>query len=201
MEKEYVLLGGLSKSPEKMVECRLSGIGKVNAAISTYRLIKDFQPDAVISVGCAGTFAPQLSVGDIVIASKVAYHDVWCGEGCASGQVHGCPKFFNCDRGLFDAASRTLPSSYTGLVISGDQFFISEQEDMRQKALYPDALAVDMESAAVAQVCNMEKVPFLAVKVISDTHLDGNQAEHYETFWSGMAEKSFNALNTIIGCI
>lgn len=198
MQKELELISRLPAAGAGHVECRLSGIGKVNAAISAYRLIRDSRPDAVMSLGAAGTFSPSLREGDTVIAQRVAFHDIWCGEGNEVGQVDGCPRFFQCDPSLVEAAARALPTAFRGLVISGDQFFISAEEDRRQKALYPDALCVDMESAAVAQVCHMEGVPFIALKVISDTHLDGRQAGHYEDFWDSLAERSFAALDAVI---
>lgn len=196
MQKELDLIRTLSADN---IHCRLSGIGKVNAALTANDLIEDTNPDYVLSIGVAGTFARGLEEGDVVIAERVAYHDVWCGEGNVPGQVDGCPKFFECDPSLVEKAARAIPDAKAGLVISGDQFYISLEEDMRQKAMYPDALAVDMESAAVAQTCLRHGVPFLAVKVISDTHLDGRQAEHYDDFWSSMAAKSFSALSRFLG--
>lgn len=202
MDKELTLVHDLaSKQADKKIFCRKSGIGKVNAALAADALIREHKPDMVLSIGCAGTFHPGLRVGDALVAERVAYHDVWCGEGNVPGQVDGFPKFFSCGKILVDAACEAIPGAHRGLLISGDQFFISEEEDLRQKAMYPDALAVDMEGAAVAQVCHLHGIPFLAVKIISDTHLDGKQAQHYEGFWQEMAERSFAAVEEVLAAL
>lgn len=199
MDKEMVLIHNLaSKQTDKKIFCRKSGIGKVNAALAADALIREHRPDMVLSIGCAGTFQPNLKECDAVIAERVAYHDVWCGEGNIPGQVDGFPQFFECGKSLVDTACAALPEAHRGLLISGDQFFISKEEDLRQKGMYPDALAVDMEGAAVAQVCHLHGIPFLAVKIISDTHLDGRQAQHYEGFWKDMADKSFAAVEKVL---
>ncbi|MBP9998706.1 MAG: 5'-methylthioadenosine/S-adenosylhomocysteine nucleosidase [Bacteroidales bacterium] len=199
MDKELTLVRDLAlKQADKRIFCRKSGIGKVNAALTADSLIREHRPDIVLSIGCAGTFQPGLKECDAVVAERVAYHDVWCGEGNVPGQVDGFPLFFECEKSLVDAACAALPEAHRGLLISGDQFFISEEEDLRQKGMYPDALAVDMEGAAVAQVCHLHGIPFLAVKIISDTHLDGKQAQHYEGFWQDMAGKSFAAVEKVL---
>lgn len=199
MEKEQRLLNEYIQSKGRQdIACRLSRIGKVNAALAADALIRDYSPEMVLSIGCAGSFVKGVSEGDVILAERTAYHDVWCGEGNEMGQVDGFPKFFHCDATLLEKACKALPEARRGLIISGDQFFISEQEDERQKDLYPEALAVDMESTAVAQVCHLYHIPFLAVKIISDTHLDGKQAEHYEGFWQDMAVESFKVLEKIL---
>lgn len=185
MERELKLVERLAPKGSVIVK-RHAGIGKVNAALSTADLLTSEEVDAVISIGCAGSFAEDVRVGDIIIADRVAYHDVWCGEGNEFGQVEGLPKFFETDGAMVADALGIIEGSRRGLVICGDQFYISEAEDRRQKALYPDALAVDMESAAVAQVCHLRGIPFLAIKIISDTHLGGDekQKKEYAEFWN-----------------
>lgn len=197
MRKEYDLLKEWLPD-DGDVRCELSGIGKVNAAMSAERLISGFAPDCVLSIGCAGTFAEGLEEGETVIVSRSAYHDVWSGDRYAPGQVAGQPLFFDSDPGLLRIAEESLPGAKVGLLCTGDQFYISEEEDMRQKGLFPDALAIDMEGAAVAQVSRAHGVPFLAVKVISDNHLYGHQRERYDNFWNGMAEKSFASVREIL---
>lgn len=176
------------------VRCVLSGMGKVNAALCAEGLIRDFGADAVISTGVAGSFAEGVREGDMIIARCTAYHDMWCGYGCAMGRLQGFPQRFRTDDELFDTAVRFAPQARQGLIITGDQFYISEDEDRRQKELYPDALAVDMESAAIAQVCRIREVPFLSVRLISDTHNDGRQDEHYRNFWERDSREAFGPL-------
>ena len=197
MRKELELMTGEFAGRDN-VFCRLSGIGKVNAAVAAERLIAEYRPDCILSIGVAGTFSDDLECGDAVIVSRTAYHDVWSGDKYAMGQVAGLPLFFESDRELVESAVRSLPEARVGLLCTGDQFYISPEEDARQKALFPDALAVDMEGAAVAQTAYLHGVPFLALKIISDTHNDGRQKEHYEEFWNGLALKSFNIVHTVI---
>lgn len=172
----------------------LSGMGKVNAALCAEGLIRDFSADAVISTGVAGSFADGIREGDMIVASSTAYHDMWCGHGCLMGQLQGFPQRFDCDRELVADALRYAPQAREGLIITGDQFYLHEAEDRRQRELYPDALAVDMESAAIAQVCHIRKVPFLSVRIISDTHNDGHQNENYRNFWERDSREAFGPL-------
>lgn len=180
------------------VRCVLSGMGKVNAAVATERLVSTFAPDCILSIGVAGSFAEGMAESDTVVVSRTAYHDVWCGEPLPFGQVDGMPLYFESDPELLSIAVSSLPQARVGLLCTGDQFFISPEEDARQKRLFPDALAVDMEGAAVAQVAHMHSVPFLAVKIISDTHLDGRQSEHYAEFWDSLADKSFSSIHKLL---
>lgn len=194
MEREFGLFAGCSEN----IFCALSGVGKVNAAIAAERLIYDNHPDCIISLGVAGTFTEGIEEGDFVIASKVAYHDVWCGNGNEPGQIQGLPLYFYSDPILLKCAQGALVNAKTGLICSGDQFYISREEDQRQKEMFPEVLAIDMEAAAIAQVCHIHKIPFLAIKIISDSHLHQSQEERYESFWSNLADESFKAATAII---
>jgi len=155
---------------EAGLECIQTGIGKVNAARAAAEAILKSGPDAIISSGCAGAIATGLHQFDIIIGTRTAYHDVWCGEGNRMGTVQGLPREFSSDPALLETARAAAPLAREGLIVSGDQFFISLEEDRRILGLYPDALACDMESAAIAQVCHHYSIPFLAIRVISDVH-------------------------------
>lgn len=179
---------------------RLSGIGKVNAAMSATEMILQDRPDCIINSGVAGSLSRPVASGDMVIASRVAYHDVWCGEPNDFGQVQGLPRFFDADPALLDAAaSCRMDGTHVGLVCTGDQFFISTEEDARILRLYPDALACDMESAAIAQVCARYGVPFLSFRMISDVHDDEHtQRASYADFWKNLSGKSFGMLARLL---
>lgn len=200
MEKEFLLIkealgdgcGGIIPS--------LSGIGKVNAALAASAVIHRSSPDYVISTGVAGTFHRGMEPGDIVIASETAYHDVWCGKGNLPGQVQGCPATFKADPFLLEKAVQAAPDARVGMIITGDQFYIGREEDERQKSLFPEALAVDMESAAVAQTCWLENVPFISIRAVSDVH-DGRQAERYSGFWDSLADRTFRTVMAIISSV
>ena len=175
-----------------------SGLGKVNAALGAAALIEHFQPTALISTGVAGGIDRVLQVTDVVASNCLAYHYVWCGDGNAFGQIQGLPLYFEADHRLLSAAlqlnvSGALESHvHGGLICTGDQFISNRQELQVIKGRFPDALAVDMESAALAQTCYLSGVPFISFRIISDT--PGAHEENfaqYLDFWKTMADRSF----------
>ena len=80
----------------------LSGIGKVNAARAATELILSGKVECIINSGCAGGLSPEVGLGDLVIAERCAWHDVWCGEPNEPGTVQGCPRYFEADRQLLE---------------------------------------------------------------------------------------------------
>lgn len=204
MDEEYRALreAGLS-SPGKSLVFKQTGMGKVNAARAATELILTERPDAVIGTGVAGGMMEAMRTGDLVIASCVAHHDVWCGEGNAPGQVQGLPQRFDADRRLLDAAvfasGGFMGGVFTGLVASGDQFFISLEEDDRIRSLYPDVLAADMEAASIAQVCHLYGIPFLNIRIISDIHTSAEvQKASYSDFWRGFSGENMKFLEKML---
>ncbi len=151
-----------------------SGIGKVAAALSTTLLLERFKPAQVVNIGSAGGFDPQLKVGDVVIGSQVAYHDVdVTAFGYPPGQLPGQPLHFGCDPQLIELAERCLHSvthvqTARGLICSGDVFMADPLRVARVRELFPQMQAVEMEAAAVAQVCHQFGVPFVVVRALSD---------------------------------
>ena len=184
------LSGKVGESRVVLLQC---GIGKTNAATGVTNLIMTFRPDCIISTGVAGGIDAKLDVMDVVIGKEVCYHDVYCGEDCDPGQVQGLPKFFKGDENLVTVATslesdvRIVP----GLICTGDQFITGREELDAIKAKYPQGLAVDMESASIAQVCHLWQVPFLSFRIISDTPGVKAHFDQYLNFWDTMADKSF----------
>ena len=170
------------------------GIGKVNAALGADTIIREYAPDMVINTGVAGgtgATADPARVLDVVLATEVAYHDVWCGPGTEPGTAAGCPARFACP---LSTEVRQALGAREGLLASGD-IFVDRRDDLdRILALYPDALAVDMESAAIAQTCHMRGVPFVCLRVISDTPGEGGNAAAYNDFWTAAPEATFHTL-------
>ena len=178
-----------------------SGIGNVGAARTATEMILRDRPDCIINSGCAGGLAPSVNVCDIVLGAQVAYHDVWCGEGNLRGQVQGLPQRFDADPDLLSTARslRTENPLHCGIICTGDQFISTVEEDERIRELYPDALACDMESTAIAQVCHFYGVPFLSFRIISDTRSGGeNRFSAYTDFWERIADGSFSFLKQLI---
>ena len=192
------------------------GIGKVNAAVGTMRLVQEHRPDAILSTGLAGGIDPLMQVMDVLAATQCVYHDVDCGTGlgCVRGQVQGLPERFDADQRLLDhaiAVGKLLASSSdfnkgkslfaptdnsalrTGLICTGDQFITDRERQNDIKRYFPDGLACDMESAAIAQTCYLLKVPFLSLRVISDTPgRTDNHQQQWEDFLASMCDHSFH---------
>lgn len=175
------------------------GIGKVNAAVGTMRLVAQHHPDAIISTGLAGGIDVKMQVMDVLAASQSVYHDVDCGVGlgCQLGQVQGLPARFDADKRLL-AHAEELPLEgderlMTGLICTGDQFITDRQRLDVIKGNFPDGLACDMESAAIAQTCHLLGVPFLSLRVISDTPgRTDNHQQQWEDFLASMCDRSFH---------
>lgn len=173
------------------------GIGKVNAAVGTAELVRTFSPDAVVSTGVAGGIDECLGVMDVVVSSSIVYHDVWCGMGCDYGQIQGMPAVFSAAEHLWqcavslNGATGNSTKIHAGLICTGDKFITNRDELGEIKTNFPAGLAVDMESAAIAQVCHIYGVPFVSFRIISDTPGVDKHIEQYENFWGEMADRSF----------
>ena len=175
------------------------GIGKVNAAVGTMRLVQEHHPDAIISTGLAGGIDPLMQVMDVLAATQCVYHDVDCGSGlgCIRGQVQGLPARFDADPRLLDHALGVPLASderlMTGLICTGDQFITDRERQNDIKRHFPDGLACDMESASIAQTCYLLKIPFLSLRVISDTPgRTDNHQQQWEDFLASMCDRSFH---------
>ena len=176
------------------------GIGKVNAAAGAVEMIHNFAPDGIISTGVAGGIDSCLNVMDVVVSSRIVYHDVWCGEGNAYGQIQGLPLYFTGNETLFQCAISldTETAIHGGLICSGDKFITDRQELETIKANFPEGLAVDMESASIAQVCHLYEVPFISFRIISDTPGAEKHLEQYKNFWGEMADRSFHVTEAFL---
>lgn len=175
------------------------GIGKVNAALVTLRVIEAFHPEIVINSGVAGG-AGGVGIGTLLVADRVAYHDVWCGPGTVEGTADGFDRFFLPSAKVLKAAescSREIHPEF-GMIATGDRFISDAAEVRRIRSLYPDAKAVDMESAAIAHTCTSEGVDFAIIRVVSDTPGEGENLAQYKDFWNVAPETTFKALSTIL---
>ena len=187
--------GKMGRHDVMVMQC---GIGKVNAAMGTLMLVNHFAPNYVINSGVAGGADLSVNVMDVVAGARVAYHDVWCGPESELGQVQGLPLYFEGAKRLLDLVP-DRDDIHKGLICSGDQFIDKKEDVNRIKGNFPEALAVDMESGAIAQVCFLSKVPFLALRVISDSPGASHEnTKQYLDFWSDAPQESFALLKDII---
>ena len=174
------------------------GIGKVNSAINTYRLIEAVKPNLVINSGVAGGAGGGIGIGEVLIADKVAYHDVWCGPGTEYGAADGFDAYLIPSAEIIEKCKGNINDAKFGLICSGDKF-ISKGEEVKEIAShFPEVMAVDMESAAIAQTCGLCNVPFLIIRVMSDTPGAGDNIDQYKDFWSKAPEKTFGIIEKVI---
>lgn len=188
-------LGTIEQHEIVLMQC---GIGKVNAAIGTQSLIEHFSPTLIINTGVAGGAGNAAGILDIVVAERIAYHDVWCGPGTEWGEAAGCPHFFTSATSISSLPCLNNQKIKHGLLASGDIFISKVEEVERIRSLYPDVLAVDMESAAIAQVCHLKGVSFFCIRVISDTPGAAENISQYETFWDDAPQQTFSILHQVI---
>jgi len=168
----------------------LSRIGKVAAATTATVLIEGFGVEQVLFTGVAGGLAPDARVGDVVVATEFLQHDMDASPLFPAYEVplYGRARFGTdsaltaaltlaaqaaLQQGVLDAATLqdfgiTKPKMHHGLIVSGDRFVSTRRESQQLQQALPDALAVEMEGAAVAQVCHDYGVPFAALRTISD---------------------------------
>jgi adenosylhomocysteine nucleosidase len=179
-----------------------SGIGKVNAAVATTVVIEHFHPDAIVFSGTAGAIDPALSPGDVVIGTKVAQHDIGraTGDGfirrptrdSVTGEPN--PMFFDAPDRLLAAARRAAsevtlpfvqrpggqqrPRVQEGVIVTGDMFVADQarRDDLRAFG----ATAVEMEGAAMVQVCRQFSTPCLVVRGITDSANASAQVNYQE---------------------
>jgi adenosylhomocysteine nucleosidase len=182
-------------------------MGKVSAAAGVQRLIDQFAVSQLVVCGLAGGLAPQLNIGDVVVGERFVQHDLDASPIYPRFEVPGLGMtYFTPDAELarlaadvasdftsrFDGAEEasglvrgTRPEVHRGLIVTGDRFVgAGTREEL--KRLFPDALCVEMEGGAVAQVCHVNSVPFVIVRVISD-RADGSAALDFKRFVESVA--------------
>lgn len=190
----------------------LSRIGKVAAATTATVLLERFGARAIVFTGVAGGLAPGVAVGDVVIAARLLQHDMDASPIFPRYEVPltGHARFAT-DTVISDALAAVAtdllrdpvalfgqrvvddfglaaPTLHRGLVVSGDRFVSTAAESAALRQALPEALAVEMEGAAVAQVCHDYRIPFAAVRTISDRADDAAHAD-FTRFVSAVASR------------
>lgn len=167
-----------------------SNWGKVAAAITTTELISTFKPREIIFTGVAGAIDDHLNIGDIVFATQLVQHDMDASplfpkfeipltgtsffETSPNNLLYNCIKVFkenyyhHIAKDEAQAFEINQPKMVKGLVASGDQFISDELTFNHLKKHLPNVQCVEMEGAAVAQVCQAYNIPFNIIRIISD---------------------------------
>lgn len=182
----------------KEVVLTRSGIGKVQAGVTTGLLIANYKVDAVINSGSAGGIGEGLRVGDVVLSTGAAYHDADATAfGYKPGQLPQQPQIYTADKDLLEAISKAAKESNLvakeGLIVTGDQFVSSSEKIAAIKEIYPEALSCEMEGAAIAQVAYQFSVPFLIIRAMSDVG-DEDAGQNFDEFIIEAGKKSANMI-------
>ncbi|MEN9617998.1 MAG: hypothetical protein RL406_235 [Pseudomonadota bacterium] len=203
----------------------LSRIGKVAAATTATTLIERFGVNRIVFTGVAGGIAPQVNVGDVVVAREFVQHDMDASPLFPRHEVPltGITRFL-ADPVLSDALAAvaplamqdmltTLPKTewldldlpnaqvHQGLIASGDRFVSQTVESQALQRELPDALAVEMECAAMAQVCHDYGVPLAAVRTISDRADDAAHVDFSKFIQSIASRYSVAVLDRLLSTL
>lgn len=175
--------GTLNNTPVVLAR---SGIGKVNAAMITTILLHHYNAGMVINTGVAGSLSESVNVTDIVVSTHVLHHDVDAVNfNYELGQVPGMPRAFVSPEQLVEDTLLAINSNLdvaasSGLIVSGDSFIGDQESKSTIVSNFGDSLAVDMESASIAQVCYQFNVPFIIIRSISDNANDHAEMKYDE---------------------
>ena len=195
------------KIKDKICVLVKSGVGKVNAARATQILIDNFKPDYIVNVGVAGGLNPMLSIGDIVIGETLVQHDFdITAFGHAKGYIPGVGEKIYADDYLVKKIEEAIGNQEEkvykyekGVIASGDIFCTAIP--MRDKIYAKfNAECVEMEGAALGQVCSLCNVPFVVIRSISDTP-NGENEVTYEKFIKLASERCANILKDFVKTI
>ncbi|WP_202710985.1 5'-methylthioadenosine/adenosylhomocysteine nucleosidase [Sporosalibacterium faouarense] len=146
-----------------------SGVCKVNAAIASQILIDTYCVDSIINAGTAGGMDNSINLFDIIISTQVVYHDV---DDSILTEFHPWLSsiYFNADKNFLDIAKMTcnkFSNVHFGRMVTGEKFIEDNNRDRINQKYSP--LSVDMETASIAHVCYVNKIPFISVRSITDT--------------------------------
>ncbi|MBP1961271.1 5'-methylthioadenosine/adenosylhomocysteine nucleosidase [Paenibacillus aceris] len=185
-----------------VVVCR-TGVGKVNAAVTTQILIDKFGVEAVIFTGVAGALDPELNIGDLVVSSECMQHDMDVTPlGFERGVIpYEAKSIFEADSKLVDLAVASGEKLFAGKVkkgrvLSGDQF-IASRDVVASLNKELGGICVEMEGASVAQVCSMNAIPYVVLRSMSDK-ADGSAHVNFAEFTVQASENSYKMVEEIV---
>ena len=182
-----------------------SGIGKVNVAIATTLLFEHYNIDYVINTGSAGGLHEEANIGDVVISTGTLYHDVdVTGFNYAYGQVPGMPAIYESNVSLVKKVESILDkigkNYWLGTIGTGDSFINRLDQMELIKKNCPSVIAIEMEAAAVAQVCHHYEKPFIIVRALSD--IAGKESHiSFNEFLTVAAKESSEMVSELVSMI
>ncbi len=177
--------GEISEKNVVIVKC---GVGKVNAARTAQMLIDKFEVDKIINIGVAGGINPELHIKDIVIGNKLVQYDFDTSaiDNTKKGEIEGIGIFFESDKKLVDLCKNVLDNNSKkdyeykiGTIATADNFCADSKIANSVRDEF-GAECIEMEGAAIAQVCYLDKKPFLVIRGISDSPNGNNGIDYTE---------------------
>lgn len=184
-------IGSIENNKCILVKC---GVGKVNAARTTQVLIDNFDLNYVVNIGSAGAVNPSLSIGDIIVGDKLIQYDFDITElgTYEKGEICGIGKYFSCDDTLINLCKQIVEEEdlicKVGKIGTADLFCAKPEKSAE---IYKEfgVECVEMEGGAVAQVCQLDNIPFLVIRSISDTP-NGNNKIDFHTYLKSASENA-----------
>ena len=180
---------------EKKVVVVKSNVGKVNSARVCQMLIDNFEVELVVNVGTAGSVDNSLEIGDVVVATELVQYDFDVTPfGRKLGEIENIGESIKVEEKLLNLFDGTNVKK--GIIASGDKFIINIDEKNNVKNLF-GALCIEMEGASIAQVCFLDKIPFLVIRSITDKQ-DGSAKVDFETFLESSSKIVANILKEVL---
>lgn len=176
-------------------------IGKVSAAVAATDLILNYKPDVVINTGMAGGIDDSLNIGDFIAGISTVYHDLDFGMLPSLNNDMAVPLEIKGDCELISLLQSLNKKIQFGKICTGDQFISDHVSLSKIKKKYPDAYAVDMESCSIAHACYLYKVPFISLRVISDTPSQHNNSQQFVDFLHKADSDSFCIIKELLSII
>jgi len=184
-----------------------SGIGKVNATICTQMLIDRFNPEKLVFSGVAGGLLPNMQAGDIIVASHVVQYDMdLTAFGRRHGETPGRDRLIECNPDLVGKATQAFDEAFDGVegapnlmlgtIASGDRF-VQDVNMLRWLQREFAALATEMEGAAFGYTCQVNNLPFVVIRALSDSSGESASGD-FEANLHQACRNTFNLLDNMI---
>ena len=185
IEDDIYFLGSIKGREVVLIE---SGIGKVQAALNTTKLMERFKIKFLFNIGCAGSLDENIVPGSLVVADILAYHDLDVFDW-AKGLDPSCHYVFKCDNALLESHRHDSDLKIVPFV-SGDAFVFREDQYTKILKDFPKAKVCDMESCAIAHVAQSYKCPYIIARSISDVVTLKDSEKSYDFNLSKACENS-----------
>ena len=186
---------------KRVVVC-LSGVGKVNAAISTTILAQHYPIDAILNIGTAGGLKADEHVLDVVISDRVVQHDF---DTSGIDGESGYGLFYEADQKMLEKTRRVLDElaipNHVGLVATGDQFIHEDAQISRILTLYPDSICAEMEAGGIAQAAAYYKIPFIVLRSLSDVAVNDDSPMDFMKYVSIASRRSAEFTKRIVSVL